>query len=52
MTRGRERRGCVDVSAVPMAFLFDREGRAASVLYGAPPSLQADAQAELASLLP
>ena len=26
-----------DVSAVPTLFLFDREGRTASVLYGAPP---------------
>jgi thiol-disulfide isomerase/thioredoxin len=41
-----------DVSAVPTLFLFDREGRTASVLYGAPPTLHADAQARLASLLP
>ena len=41
-----------DVSAVPTLFLFDREGRTASVLYGAPPTLHADAQTRLASLLP
>ncbi len=41
-----------DISAVPTLFLFDREGRTASVLYGAPPTLHADAQATLASLLP
>jgi thiol-disulfide isomerase/thioredoxin len=41
-----------DISAVPTLFLFDREGRTASVLYGAPPTLHADAQARLASLLP
>jgi thiol-disulfide isomerase/thioredoxin len=41
-----------DISALPTLFLFDREGRTASVLYGAPPTLHADAQARLASLLP
>jgi thiol-disulfide isomerase/thioredoxin len=41
-----------DISAVPTLFLFDREGHTASVLYGAPPTLHADAQASLASLLP
>jgi thiol-disulfide isomerase/thioredoxin len=41
-----------DISAVPTLFLFDREGRTASVLYGAPPTLHADAQTKLASLLP
>jgi len=41
-----------DVSAVPTLFLFDREGRTASVFYGAPPTLHADAQTTLASLLP
>jgi thiol-disulfide isomerase/thioredoxin len=40
-----------DVSAVPTLFLFDREGRTASVLYGAPPTLHAEAQASLDSLL-
>jgi thiol-disulfide isomerase/thioredoxin len=41
-----------DISAVPTLFLFDREGRTSSVLYGAPPTLHADAQTTLASLLP
>jgi thiol-disulfide isomerase/thioredoxin len=41
-----------DISAVPTLFLFDREGRTASILYGAPPTLHADTQARLASLLP
>ena len=41
-----------DISAVPTLFLFDGEGRTASVLYGVPPTLHADAQARLASLLP
>ena len=41
-----------DISAVPTLFLFDRDGHTASVLYGAPPTLHADAQATLASLLP
>jgi thiol-disulfide isomerase/thioredoxin len=41
-----------DIGAVPTLFLFDREGQTASVLYGSPPGLHAEAQAKLASLLP
>jgi thiol-disulfide isomerase/thioredoxin len=40
-----------DLSAVPTLFLFDREGRAASSFFGAPPGLHAEAEASLASLL-
>jgi thiol-disulfide isomerase/thioredoxin len=41
-----------DVSAVPTLFLFDGKGRTASVFYGAPPGLHAEAEATLAALLP
>jgi thiol-disulfide isomerase/thioredoxin len=40
-----------DVSAVPTLLLFDREGRFVKAFYGAPPSLHAEAEAALASLL-
>jgi thiol-disulfide isomerase/thioredoxin len=40
-----------DVSAVPTLFLFDRHGRTAAAFYGAPPSLHAEAEAKLTSLL-
>jgi thiol-disulfide isomerase/thioredoxin len=40
-----------DLSAVPTLFVFDREGRAAAVYYGAPPGLHAEAEAVLAELL-
>src|SRR5205814_2365311 len=33
-----------DISAVPTLFVFDRAGKTASVFYGAPPSLHADAE--------
>jgi len=39
-----------DVSAVPTLLLFDAEGRAAGVFYGAPPGLHAEAEAKLAML--
>ena len=40
-----------DVSAVPTLFLFDGEGKAVSVFYGAPPDLHARAEEKVASLL-
>ena len=40
-----------DLSAVPTLFLFDGAGRTAGVFYGAPPTLHADVEAKLASLL-
>jgi thiol-disulfide isomerase/thioredoxin len=40
-----------DVSAVPMLFLFDRQGRAAGVFFGAPPTLRRDVEAKLETLI-
>ncbi len=40
-----------DVSAVPTLLVFDRDGHAAGAFYGAPPGLQAEAEAKLAGLL-
>jgi len=40
-----------DVSAVPTLLLFDADGRSAAAFYGAPPTLHADVEAALASLL-
>jgi len=40
-----------DVSAVPTLLVFDREGRTAGAFYGAPPTLHAEAEAKLASLV-
>ncbi len=40
-----------DVSAVPTLLVFDAEGRAAGAFYGAPPTLHAEAETKLASLL-
>jgi len=40
-----------DVSAVPTLFLFDRRGRLGGAFYGAPPSLHAEAEARLVSIL-
>ena len=40
-----------DVSAVPTLFLFGSDGRTAGAYYGAPPTLHADVEAALASLL-
>jgi len=40
-----------DVTAVPTLFLFDREGRSVTAFYGAPPTLHAEAEARLDSLL-
>lgn len=40
-----------DVSAVPTLLLFDRNGRSAGAFYGAPPSLHAEAEAKIASLV-
>ena len=40
-----------DVGAVPTLLLFDRSGGAAGAFYGAPPSLHAEAEAKVASLL-
>jgi thiol-disulfide isomerase/thioredoxin len=40
-----------NVTAVPTVLLFDREGRTAATFYGAPPSLHAEVEAKLASLL-
>ncbi len=39
-----------NVVAVPTMWIFDREGKAARVLYGAPPDLHASAQATLDAL--
>ena len=40
-----------DVSAVPTLLLFDGAGHAGPTYYGAPPTLNADAEAALAALL-
>ena len=40
-----------DVSAVPTLLVFDRAGRSAAAFYGAPPTLHAEAETRLASLL-
>ena len=40
-----------DVSAVPTLFLFGADGRTVAAYYGAPPTLHAEAEAALASLL-
>lgn len=40
-----------DVSAVPTLLVFDKEGKTAGAFYGAPPTLHAEAEAKLASLL-
>ena len=40
-----------DVSAVPTLLLFDGEGHAVATYYGAPPTLHAEAETALASLL-
>jgi thiol-disulfide isomerase/thioredoxin len=40
-----------DVSAVPTLLLFDQTGKAAGAFFGAPPTLHADAEAKLASVL-
>jgi thiol-disulfide isomerase/thioredoxin len=40
-----------DLSAVPTLFVFDRSGRRAAIFYGAPPTLHAEAEAALTSLL-
>jgi thiol-disulfide isomerase/thioredoxin len=40
-----------DISAVPTLFVFDQAGRRAAIFYGAPPSLHAEAEAALGSLL-
>lgn len=40
-----------DITAVPTLFLFDRQGRKASVSYGAPPGLHEQVEKTLASLL-
>ena len=39
-----------DIAAVPTLFLFDREGRTARILYGAPPDLHPQAEAILDTL--
>jgi thiol-disulfide isomerase/thioredoxin len=41
-----------DITSVPTLFLFDREGKTAKVLYGAPPDLHQQAEKTLDSLLP
>jgi hypothetical protein len=40
-----------DVGGVPTLLVFDREGRAVTTFFGAPPSLHAEAEAQVASLL-
>lgn len=40
-----------DLSAVPTLFLFDGEGRRLATFYGAPPSLHAEAETQLAAAL-
>jgi len=40
-----------DVSSVPTLLVFDGTGRTAGAFYGAPPTLHAEAEAKLASLL-
>ncbi|HKS75850.1 MAG TPA: TlpA disulfide reductase family protein [Terriglobales bacterium] len=39
-----------DITSVPTMFLFDREGKTARVLYGAPPDLHEQAEKTLAAL--
>ena len=40
-----------DISAVPTLFVFDGKGRAAGALYGAPPTLHAEAEAKIEAAL-
>lgn len=40
-----------DVGGVPTLLVFDREGRAVTTFFGAPPSLHAEAEAKVASLI-
>jgi cytochrome c biogenesis protein CcmG, thiol:disulfide interchange protein DsbE len=40
-----------DITAVPTMFLFDRSGKTARVLYGAPPDLHDQVEKDLATLL-
>ena len=40
-----------DITAVPTMFLFDRSGKTARVLYGAPPDLHGQVEKELTTLL-
>ena len=40
-----------DITAVPTLFVFDRQGRAASVWYGAPPDLHEQVEKKLATVL-
>ena len=40
-----------DISAVPTLFVFDGKGRAAGTLYGAPPTLHAEAEAKIEAAL-
>ncbi|HEV8117836.1 MAG TPA: TlpA disulfide reductase family protein [Thermoanaerobaculia bacterium] len=40
-----------DTSAVPTLFAFDQKGAAAATFYGAPPTLHAEAESRLATLL-
>jgi hypothetical protein len=40
-----------DITAVPAMFLFDRSGKTARVLYGAPPDLHDQVEKTLDSLL-
>jgi thiol-disulfide isomerase/thioredoxin len=40
-----------DISAVPTLFIFDRHGKTVSVLYGAPPTLHAEAEAAIAKAM-
>jgi thiol-disulfide isomerase/thioredoxin len=40
-----------DITAVPTMFLFDRSGKTASVMYGAPPDLHQQAEKKLAELI-
>jgi len=40
-----------DITSVPTMFLFDRSGRTARVLYGAPPDLHEQAESTLKALM-
>ena len=40
-----------DVSAVPTLLLFDQQGKAVTTFYGAPPTLHAEAEAQVAGLM-
>jgi thiol-disulfide isomerase/thioredoxin len=40
-----------DVTALPTLYVFDKDGRTASVFHGAPPELHAEAEAKLKALL-